>query len=82
MNFTAICGRFVLGTARVKALGWLEKKKRKMTKHDFHHFQVRHFNNVFEQFGAIVELGQHQRGDLTVFRRVNSPPGEILAFER
>ena len=52
MNFTAIRGRFVLGTARVKVLGWLEKKKknqkRKMTKHDFHHFQVRHFNNVFE----------------------------------
>ena len=53
MNFTAIRGRFVLDTARVKALGWLEKKKknqkRRMTKHDFHHFQVRHFNNVFEQ---------------------------------
>ena len=39
--------------ARVKALGWLKKerrrKKRKMTKLDFHHFQVRHFNNVFDQ---------------------------------
>ena len=47
MNFTAIRVRFVLGTARVKVLGWLEEKKnqkRKMTKHDFHHFQVsRHF---------------------------------------
>ena len=66
MNFTAIRGRFVLGTARVKALGWLEKKKkkhqkRKMTKDDFHHFQVRHFNNVSSNPGAIVELGQHQR---------------------
>ena len=36
-------------------LGWLERKKkegkkekRKMTKLDFHHFQVLHFNNVFE----------------------------------
>ena len=52
-NFTAIRGRFVLGTARVKALGRLQKKegkkKRKLTKLDFHHFQVRHFNNVFEQ---------------------------------
>ena len=51
--FTAIRGRFVLGTARVKALGCLKKKerkkKRKMTKLDFHHFQVRHFNNVFDQ---------------------------------
>ena len=46
----AIRGCFVLGTARVKALGWLKKKeRRKMTKLDFHHFQVRHFNNVFEQ---------------------------------
>ena len=26
-NFTAIRGRFVLGTARVKALGWLKKKE-------------------------------------------------------
>ena len=47
MNFTAIRGRFVLGTAQVKALGWLEKKnqKRKMTKHDFttSRFVTRHF---------------------------------------
>ena len=57
MNFTAIRGRFVLGTARVKVLGWLEKKKkkkkknqkRKMTKLDFHRFQVRHSSNVYEQ---------------------------------
>ena len=26
-----------------------KKKNRKMTKLDFHHFQVRHFNNIFEQ---------------------------------
>ena len=40
---------FVLGTARDKALGWLEKKKkRKMTKLDFHHFQVCHFKSAFE----------------------------------
>ena len=41
-----------------------------MTKLDFHHFQVRHFNNVSSNLGAIVELGQHQRADLAVFRRV------------
>ena len=51
-NFTAIRGCFVLGTARVKALGCLKKKKkkknmkRKMTKLDFHRFQVRHSSNV------------------------------------
>ena len=27
MNFTAIRGRFVLGTARVKVLGWLEEEE-------------------------------------------------------
>ena len=74
--FTTIRGRFVLDTARVKALGWLEKKnqKRKMTKHDFHHFQVRHFNNVFEQSWCHCRVGCiHQRGDLTVFstRRIH-----------
>ena len=45
----AIRGCFVPGTARVKALGCLKKKKnmkRKMTKLDFHRFQVRHSNNV------------------------------------
>ena len=63
MNFTAIRGHFVLGTGRVKALCWLEKKKkkknqkRKMTKHDFHHFQVRHFNNVFEQSWCHCRVG-------------------------
>ena len=41
-----------------------------MTKLDFHHFLVRHFNNVFEHLSATVELGQRQRADLTVFRRV------------
>ena len=53
---SAIRGCFVLGTARIKALGCLKKKKkkknmkRKMTKLDFHRFQVRHSNNVYEQF--------------------------------
>ena len=40
-----------------------------MTKLDFHHFQVRHFNNISSNLDAVVEL-QHQWGDLTVFRRV------------
>ena len=45
---------FVNGTTRVKVLGWLKKKERKkeerkMTKLDFHHFQVRHSNNVYVQ---------------------------------
>ena len=30
----AIRGRFVLGTARVKPLGWLEKKKKEEKKDD------------------------------------------------
>ena len=34
MNFTAIRGRFVLGTARVKALGCLKKKKKKKKNHE------------------------------------------------
>ena len=34
-----VCGCFGLGTARIKALGAL-KKKMKMTKLDFHRFQV------------------------------------------
>ena len=74
MNFTAIRGRFVLGTARVKALGWLEKKKknqkRKMTKHDFHHFQVRHFNNVFEQFWCHCRVGATPARRSNCLRRV------------
>ena len=28
-----------------------------MTKHDFHHFQVRHFNNVFEQSWCHCRVG-------------------------
>ena len=51
----AIRGRFF---ARVKALGWLKKKKL-----DFHHFQVRHFNNDFEQSWCRCRVGA------TVFRR-------------
>ena len=38
---------FLFGTALVKALGCLEK--RKMTKLDFHYFKVHHSNNVYEQ---------------------------------
>ena len=43
-----------MGTARVKALGWLEKK---MTKLDFHHFQFRHFNNVSKQSWCHCRVG-------------------------
>ena len=68
-------GCFGLGIARVKALGALKKerkkerrkKKTKMTKHDFHHFQVRHFSNNFEQSPCYCKMGQRQRADLSVF---------------
>ena len=54
----AIRGCFVLGTARVKALGWLKKeRKKKKRKHDFHHFQVRYFNKVFEQSWCHCRVG-------------------------
>ena len=45
------CVQFATSIARVKALGCLKKKnmKRKMTKLDFHRFQVRHSSNVYEQ---------------------------------
>ena len=33
----ASCGHFVLGTARVKALGWLKKEENEDDKVDFHH---------------------------------------------
>ena len=37
--------------------GWRRKKIRKMTKLDFHHFQVRHFNNVFKQSWCHCRVG-------------------------
>ena len=66
---------FGLGIARVKALGALKKerkkerrkKKTKMTKHDFHRFQVRYFSNNFEQSPCYCKMGQRQRADLSVF---------------
>ena len=63
---------FGLGTARVKALGALKKeeerkKKTKMTKLNFHRFQVRHFSNNFEQFSCYCKMGQRQIADLSVF---------------
>ena len=62
---------FGLGIARVKALGALKKerkkKKTKMTKLDFHRFQVRHFSNNFEQSPCYCKMGQRQRADLSVF---------------
>ena len=63
------CGCFGLGTARVKALGELkkERKKPKMTKLDFHRFQVRYFSNNFEQSPCYCKIGQRQRADLSVF---------------
>ena len=46
----AIRGCFVLGTTRIKALGWLKKEEEKEDDEtQFHHFQVRHSNNVYEQ---------------------------------
>ena len=64
-------GCFGLGIARVKALGALKKEERKMktkmTKHDFHRFQVRHFSNNFEQSPCYCKMGQRQRADLSVF---------------
>ena len=69
-NFTTIRECFGLGIARVKALGALkkeERKKMKMTKLDFHRFQVRHFSNNFEQSPCYCKMGQRQRADLSVF---------------
>ena len=64
-------GCFSLGTARVKALGKLKKerkKKTKMTKLDFHRFQVRHFSNNFEPSSCYCKIGQRQRAELSVYR--------------
>ena len=46
------------------------KKKTKMTKVDFHSFQVRQFSNNFEQFICYCKMGQRQRADLSVFGRI------------
>ena len=43
-----------------------KKKKTKMTKLDFHRFQVRHFSNNFEQSPCYCKMGQRQRADLSV----------------
>ena len=67
----------------VAGTGDTAKKKTKMTKLDFHRFQVRHFSNTFEHCCAAVELGQRQRADISLFiATYNSPTGEISAFER
>ena len=46
------------------------KKKTKMTKLDFHRFQVRHFSNSFERSPCYCKMGQRQRADLSVFERI------------
>ena len=78
MNFTTVRGCFGLGTAHVKVLGeWKKerrkkeerKKKTKMTKLDFHRFQVRHFSNNLEQSPCYCKMGQRQRADLSVLGR-------------
>ena len=60
------------------------KKKTKMTKLDFHRFQVRHFSNNLERSPCYCKMGQRQIADLSVFGRIKlmSSPGEISAFER
>ena len=57
---------------RVKALDELkkERKKTKMTKVDFHRFQVRHFSNNFEQSPCYCKMGQRQIADLSVYGRI------------
>ena len=71
---SAIRGCFVLGTARIKALGCLKKKKKKknMKKEDdetrfspLPRFVT--LTTFTSNFSAIVVLGQRQRADLTVF---------------
>ena len=70
-EFTTVRGCFGLGTARVKVLGeWKERKKTKMTKLDFHRFQVRHFSNNFEPSPFYCKVGQRQRADLSVYGRI------------
>lgn len=73
----AVRGCFDLDTARLRAVGLLkkERRKKKMTKLDFHRFQVRHFSNVLEQSLCYIEMGQRQRADLSVYRRVQFTTG-------
>ena len=67
-------------------LGWLKKerkKKRKMTKLNFHHFQVRHFNNVFEQSWCHCRVGATPaRISNCLQRRRIHHQVKISAFER
>ena len=60
----------------------VERKKTKMTKLDFHRFQVRHFSNNFEPSPCYCKMGQRQRADLSVYGRIKFITGEISAFER
>ena len=46
------------------------KKKTKMTKLDFHSFQVCHFSNNLEQSPCYSKMGQRQIADLSVFGRI------------
>ena len=46
------------------------KKKTKMTKLDFHRFQVRHFSNNLERSPCYGKTGQRQIADLSVFGRI------------
>ena len=55
----------------VRTLGALkkeERRKKKMTKFDFHRFQVRHFSENLSNLMTIVRMGQRQRADLSVLR--------------
>ena len=45
-------------------------EKTKMTKLDFHRFQVRHFSNNFQLSPGYCKMGQRQRVDLSVFGRI------------
>ena len=48
----------------------VERKKTKMTKLDFHRFQVRRFSNNFEPDPCYCKMGQRQRADLSVYGRI------------
>ena len=71
-NFTTVRECFGLGIARVKALGALKKRKKKMkmTKLDFHRFQVRHLSDNFVRSPFYFKIGQRQKADLSVFGRI------------